>query len=116
MVSVTSPAPLVELTAEDPCGLILANEIDIILAQERARLNPRFPAEFDNKVANVDPLNFYVSCLSMMRKKFADNTIYFDPTHQVFKHKIHLEIARLQQEDKWPSSIPTLAEQIENRP
>jgi hypothetical protein len=109
---ITSPAPLLELTAGNSTAILLANEIDIQLAQLRARLNPRFPAEFDGKLARIKPLDFYVSCLSAVRKKFAYNTIYQDPTRQRFKHKLNLEIARLQHIDSWPSSIPTLAELI----
>ena len=113
---ITSPAPLLELTAGNSTAILLANEIDVQLAQLRARLNPRFPAEFDGKLAVIEPLDFYVSCLSELRKKFAYNSIYFDPTRQRFKHKLNLEIARLQHDNNWASSIPTLAELIDQRP
>jgi hypothetical protein len=113
---ISSPAPLLELTAGNSTAILLANEIDIQLAQLRARLNPRFPAEFDGKLAVIEPLDFYVSCLSALRKKFAYNTIYQNPTRQRFKHKLNLEIARLQHDNNWPSSIPTLAELIDQRP
>jgi hypothetical protein len=110
---INSPAPLLELTAGNIIDTLFANEIDILMAQLKARLNPRFPSEFDGKLAVLEPMGFYVSCLSALRKKFSYNNIYFDPTHQRFKHKLNLEIARLQHENRWPSSIPTLAEQIE---
>jgi len=112
---ITSPAPLLELTAGNTTAILLANEIDILLAQLRARLNPRFPAEFDGKLAAIEPLDFYVSCLSELRKKFAYNTIYFNPTRQRFKHKLNLEIARLQHDNSWPSRIPTLVELIDTK-
>jgi len=111
---ITSLAPLLELTAGNSTAILLANEIDIQLAQLRARLNPRFPAEFDGKLAGIEPLDIYVSCLSELRKKFTYNTIYFNPTRQRFKHKLNLEIARLQHDNSWPSSILTLAELIGN--
>lgn len=111
---ITSPTPLLELTAGNTTAILLANEIDVQLAQLRARLNPRFPAEFDGKLAVIEPLDFYISCLSELRKKFAYNSIYQDPTRQRFKHKLNLEIARLQHDNSWPSSILTLAELIEN--
>lgn len=110
---ITSPAPLLELTAGNTTAILLANEIDILLARARARLNPRFPVEFDRKLAGINPLPFYISCLNELRKKFAYNTIYHDPTRQRFKHKLNLEIVHLQHENNWPSSIPTLAELIE---
>ena len=113
---ITSPAPLLELTAGNATTILLANEIDILLARSRARLNPRFPAEFDKKLASIGPLPFYISCLNELRKKFAYNTIYQDPIRQDFKHKLNLEIARLQHENSWPSSIPTLAELLDSRP
>lgn len=109
---ITSPAPLLELTAGNSTAILLANEIDVQLAQLRAQLNPRFPAEFDGKLATIEPFDFYVSCLSALRKKFAYNSIYFDPTRQRFKHKLNREIARLQHDNSWPTSIPTLAERI----
>ncbi len=114
--TITSPAPLLELTAGNSTDILLANEIDILLAQQRARINPRFPAEFDGKLAVIEPWDFYVSCLSALRNKFAYNAIYSDPTRQRFKHQLNLEIARLQHENRWPSSIPTLAELIDQRP
>jgi hypothetical protein len=106
----TSPAPFLDLTAGHTLCILFANEVDVLLAQQRARLNPRIPTEFDSKLADLDPLAFYVSCLQTLRKKFADTTIYSDPTHQHFRHDLSLEIARLQDENSWPSSIPTLAE------
>jgi hypothetical protein len=106
----TSPAPFLDMTTGHVLCILFANEVDILLAQERARLNLRFPAEFDSKLANIDPFAFYVSCLQALRKKFADNTIYSDPAHQHFRHDLNLEIARLQNENSWPSSIPPLAD------
>jgi hypothetical protein len=113
---ITSPAPLLELTAGNSTAILLANEIDILLARSRAQLNPRSPTEFDEKLAGIDPLPFYISCLNELRKKFVYNTIYQDPIRQRFKHKLNLEIARLQHDNSWPSSIPTLAELINIKP
>ncbi|PID85419.1 MAG: hypothetical protein CSB13_07995 [Chloroflexi bacterium] len=110
---ITSPAPLLELTAGSPIITLFANEIDSLYARQKARLNLRFAAEFDSKLADIDPLRLYTTCLNHLRKKFADNTIYFDRTHQFFKQKLNQEVARLQQGDNWPSCIPTFADLID---
>lgn len=106
----TSPAPFLELTDGSPVTLMLANEIDILLAQQRARLNPRTTADFDSKLILVDPMLLYLSCLQAFQHKFNRTDCFSDSTCRHFKHDLNLEIARLQRENSWPSSIPSLVE------
>jgi hypothetical protein len=109
----TSPAPFLELTDGSSVTLMLANEVDILLAEQRARLNPRTPADFDSKLITIDPLLLYASCLNVIQDKFARITYIPDSTCRHFKHDLNLEITRLMRENSWPTHIPTLAECIE---
>ncbi|MFO7683251.1 MAG: hypothetical protein R6X34_24725 [Chloroflexota bacterium] len=108
----TSPAPFLELTDGCPATQLLVNEIDVMLAEQRARLNPRTSADFDNKLITIEPFPLYLSVLYAIRVKITQNQCFSDSTWQHFKHVLNLEITRLQREDKWPASAPTLAELI----
>ncbi len=110
----TSPAPFLELTDGCPTTLLFANEIDILLAKERARLNPRTAGDFDAKLIAVDPLQLYICCLNTIQSTFAHDQHFSGVTWQHFKHELNLEITRLKRENNWPSSISTLAELIES--
>lgn len=112
----TSPAPFLELTDGCPTTLLLANEIDILLAKQRARLNPRTAGDFDAKLITVEPLQLYLCCLNTIQSIFAQDRHFSDATWQHLKHELNLEMTRLQRENNWPSNIPTLAELINSRP
>ena len=108
----TSPAPFLELTDGNPVTLMLADEIDILLAEQRARLNPRTTADFDSKLLPIDPLELYICCLNLLQNKFARIANIYDSTWQHFKRNLKLEIGRLQRENSWPASTFTLTELI----
>lgn len=108
----TSPAPFLEVTDGCPTTVLLVNEVDILLAEQRARLNPRTPGDFDNKLITIEPFLLYLSCLNAIRIKIVQSSHFSDSTWRHFKHDLNVEITRLQHADRWPASIPNLTELI----
>ena len=110
----TSPAPLLELTDGSTVTLMLANGVDVLLAEQRARLNLRNAGDFGSKLIAVRPFLLYTSCLNTIHAKFDHIHFLSDSIQRRFKHELKLEIARLKHENNWPSSIQTLSELVGN--
>lgn len=109
-LTLTSPAPLLELADNRPLTLMFFDEIEILLAEARARLMPHATAEFEGKLLTADPFLFYVACLDAIHKKMETFHTPLEGTRQHFKHALADEIKRLQTEDKWPLFVLSLAD------
>jgi hypothetical protein len=107
-----SPAPILELTGTHTVPTLLANEVEILLAQRRAARNLRVVGEFDGLLVALEPLTFYASCLQAIQPRFAHYRHGGDPVIQHFKHLLHLEITRLHDAGLWPAEVAALEELI----
>ncbi|HRQ41759.1 MAG TPA: hypothetical protein PLD25_27880 [Chloroflexota bacterium] len=105
-----SPAPIVDLTVYHSANALFANEVEILLAQRRAAWNPQQPHRFEQHMAQVDPAVLYAACLEALAAKFATFPHLGDPVHHQFVHNIQQEITDWQQDGRWPSAVPNLAE------
>ncbi len=107
-----SPAPFLELTGTHTVPTLLANEVEILLAQRRAAHNFRLPGEFDALLLTVAPLTLYASCLQAIEPRFAHYPAGSDAVIQHFKHLLPREIARLHGAGLWPEDVAGLEELI----
>jgi hypothetical protein len=107
-----SPAPILELTGTHTVPTLLANEVEILLAQRRAARNLHAAGEFDGLLVALEPLTFYASCLQAIQQRFAHYRHGGDPVIQHFKHLLHLEITRLHHAGLWPAEVAALEKLI----
>ncbi len=104
----TSSAPFLDLVTSQSLSTLLANEVEILLARQRAARNLRLSGEFDALLLQIEPQALYICCLSQIREKFKRYPAYNDSIMQHFKHRLELEISRLDDEGVWPSVVPEL--------
>ena len=104
-----SPAPILELTSTYSFPSFLAEETEIFLAERRAEWEPDHTT-FIKKLIKADPLTLYCVCLKALREKFGHSHFKDDEVIQHFAHLMNNEIAVLQELDKWPTQLPTVAE------
>lgn len=108
----TSPAPIFDMENANGLMVLLEPEIEAELARLRAEWTGS-DAEFDRRLANLDPALLFVSSLS-----FIDSYLHSQPQatadDQVMQERsaVHRAIHTLQDAGEWPSSIPTLRELI----
>lgn len=110
LCQISSPAPLLELRVKDAVTTLFFDEIEIIFAEMRAKLNLHTSSKFDAKLMTIEPFLLYVVCLECTRKKLGDFHNFEDVTQNKLKHKLLEEKERLQATNEWPSDIPTLQE------
>lgn len=108
----TSTTPFLDLISGHSVSTLLANEIEILLAERRAVRNFRISSEFDNLLLAIDPLLLYTCSLHIIREKFKQYPYYYDPVVQHFKHQLNQEIDRLRLDNVWPNNLPKIEELI----
>jgi len=108
----TSEAPFLDLVTDHSVSTLLANEIEILLAERRAARNFRLSGEFDNLLLGIPPQTLYTVCLRAINEKFKVYHGFSDPVMQHFKHQLALEIDRLHREGLWPDTLPQLEDLI----
>jgi hypothetical protein len=69
LCTLVSEAPIIELGFNRGVGQLLAEEIEVILARERAKWEVR-SGEFERRLTSADPAALYEACLSEVRMKF----------------------------------------------
>ncbi len=109
MLSLTSPAPILELQAASSMPELLAEETEIIIAERRASWGDDH-AGFENRISVVPPLTLYQSCLQILREKFEGLSSIQDESVQEISHFIRTEIETLRELDRWPTAIPSIDE------
>ncbi len=67
-VTLYSPAPILNITNADPLHTFFIDELEIVLAQHRAR-NPD-EQEFESLLYDIEPLDLYLGCLFELIEKF----------------------------------------------
>ena len=81
----TSPAPIFDLLSDCSLDTLLAEEIEILLAQRRAAWACQ-PAKFDARLAQAEPQALFIACLKVLHKRYAHcNVSIDDPDY----HLIH---------------------------
>jgi hypothetical protein len=105
----TSPAPLLELTSTSSIASILAEETEVLFAERHAEWEPDHRT-FIEKLIMADPLVLYCACLEYLKVKYEHTHYRDDEVSQHFAQFIGDEIEALQELNKWPGKVPTIAE------
>lgn len=97
-VRLLSPAPILELVHEYPPSvpLLLASEMEVLLAQRRAEWARRDPARFKLHLAEADPWMLYCSCLLTLEERFAHFPHAGDEAIRQFVHFLREAVQSLQ--------------------
>lgn len=66
-----SPAPILHLNNSNQIARILAEEVEILLAERRASWLPDIEA-YEKQLAKIDPTILYVSCLNAIKSNFSN--------------------------------------------
>jgi hypothetical protein len=110
----TSPAPIFEV--DDPNGFInlLESEVEAELARARAEWTGS-DAEFDRRVAKMDPMTLFVASLSFLDAylRSQPNAIANDLV-MAERSALHRAIRTVQEAGLWPTSVPGLRDLILN--
>jgi len=108
---ITSPAPIIELTMDEPLPTLLVEEVETLLAHEHAVLDQQH-VDFDSRLAQIDPVLLYCACLAELQKKLSITSGVI-AGHPEMRHLIGFlpgEIARLHDRGFCSGLIPTLAD------
>ncbi len=104
--TITSDAPILDLADGHATVEVLAEEVEILLAEQHARWL-QTPEVFDQKLASLDPLDFYSACLLALREKLKHLPIVEGSPTEKLTRLIASE-ARLLQDNQDSSSPPRL--------
>ena len=111
---VHSSAPLFELSEDDDLFSVLEAEVEVELARLRAQWNGS-DAEFETRVAQINPLTFFVISLDMVHTYL--NTPAQEASGSIKstqeRMQVHRAIETLQAAGQWPAVVPTLREAME---
>jgi hypothetical protein len=100
-----SPAPILEIKPGDDIPRILAEEMEIILAERRAAWIPN-EDDFERRLARAGPIDLYVACLDFLRKKYEKYPHKELPHAYHFLSFLHEEIDALRKLGIWPFLVP----------
>jgi hypothetical protein len=103
----TSPAPILRYEGFNQISTILADEVNILLAEKRVREISDLDA-YKKRLVCTNPLLLYCTCLKELRDKFTHYVHPDTPSQQSFSNFITSEIETLQSEGLWPNRVPDL--------
>lgn len=102
-----SHAPILRLLQTGSMPMVLAKEVEILLAKRGAAWIQQIH-EYKNKLANVPADMLYYSCLESLREKYEHFHHKELSQIQYFLHFVHAEIRALQKDGLWPTKVPSL--------
>ena len=102
-----SSAPIFALCTTHDLPMWITAEVEIILARQKAHCDPRHPHEFEEHLASVDPVLLYASCLQAIQDRPDHGYRNEDDLEHQGEHFVRSEIQRLQENNAWPSLLPT---------
>lgn len=109
LCTVQSSAPILNLTLPQSLAVILAEEVETLLASYRARWADQIE-HFQQRVGATDPLTLYQACLNSLRQRFEALPAGVEGIMQKFSHFLHVESQELQAEHNLPAHSDTLEE------
>ena len=100
-----SPVPILGLSGAPvvPCSFI--EELEILLAQQRARFSVR--QTYEKQLCQLDPVRLYQACLQDLRQKLSDFQ-YKDVRCQQLLAHLQAQVQRLVAVGLWETPPPTL--------
>ncbi len=102
-----SPAPIIDINAADQAKMLFVEEVEILLAERRAALLANKNA-YECHLADVNPLNLYVTCVHTLIEKYEQMDHKEDPEIMEFLNFIRAEFKRLKDEELAPLLIPSI--------
>lgn len=93
--TLSSSAPILHIFADDKMRTMLIEEIEILIAERRATLSP---AEYEQRLIDVDALSLYVACINTLAKNYEHHSHQEDPQILPFINFLHAEKTRLEEE------------------
>jgi hypothetical protein len=105
----TSPAPILELISISSIPEVLAEEIEILLAERRAAWDHDLSI-YNKRLSAVDPLILYIACLEAIRDKIRHSPTGETSTKRELVQLIQVEIKTFHEPHEWPLYVPTIVE------
>ncbi len=102
-----SSAPIFPLFSAMDLNMCLAAEMEILLAKQKAHWDPAHPFEFEEHLAEVDPLQLYACFLQELHEKAGELHSGSNALDCDVQHFIGDEIRRLQESGRWPREVCT---------
>ncbi len=106
---VESPAPILWLFEENLIPMMLAENVEMILAERRAIWHRRQEG-FEARLARVQPSALYMACLGHLHTRFGASQHKELPRIQGFLEFIEDEIRVLRADGEWPEEVPAIDE------
>lgn len=109
--SLISTAPILPLLSWSSVEMILADEVEILLAKRREVWDEEHKwNSFEKHLSEIDPFILYLSCLENLQKKFSHFPSPVPEELLEFHHFLQVEIKRLHNGGLWPLYLPPIAE------
>jgi hypothetical protein len=109
--SLKSPAPILPLFSWSSVETILAEEVEILLAERREVWDEQhIQRTFEQRLAEADPFILYLLSLKYFREKFAHFPSPVPDYLIGFIHFLQAEVKRLHDEKIWPYYLPQVLE------
>ena len=105
-----SPVPILDLNTYHSPDMLLANEVEILIAGRRAVWDPQHPHDFEAHLAQLDPVDLFIASLDALIAKFANPSFQHDPVNRQFFHMLETERSDWQRNGRWPVIVPKLME------
>lgn len=106
--ALVSPAPIFSVYAFYDLATWVVDEVEILLAEQRAQWCPEHPHDFEDRVAAADPSVLYASCLVALQGRLRSQRSSGDRLVSAARHFVIHEIKRLQDRQAWPPDVPVL--------
>lgn len=109
--SIKSAAPILELFGDRRLSDLLASEVEVLLAEERARAGVG-RATFESRLDEMGPMDLYAGCLESLFRRFGASHHKELPHIQGLLSFVREEIEALKKQGSWPANAPTLQERL----
>lgn len=109
--SITSDAPILELFGGRRLADLLASEVEILLAEQRARADVD-RSTFESRLDGMSPMELYAGCLESLRRRFRASHHKELPHVQGLLAFVRDEIEALQGRGQWPANAASLEERL----
>lgn len=103
-----SPVPILDMNTYHSTDMLLANEVEILIAERRAAWDPQHPHDFTAHLAQLDPTTLFITSVDALTAKFANHPLLIDPVYRQFFHMLEHERSEWQQNGRWPADVPRL--------
>jgi hypothetical protein len=91
--TLVSNAPILDISAASPLNKLFIEEVEIILAKQRAAFAK--PQEFEDKLCRADPFSLYLACINELETHL-DAFPYKDEAHLSLPGYLQAQVKRLE--------------------